>query len=139
MPMTQSQKYTLNGTSTKTPFHLKSTFTPTKDPPPTFTPTETSSPSPTFTSSPTVTETPQITDTDTPPPATDTPTPTNVPASPTPKKESQQGSDKPTVKVSYTTNCRTGPGIEYSKLTPLQAGKSTSLVGRDKSYTYWII
>ena len=38
-----SQKYTLKGTSTKTPFHIKSTFTPTQEPPPTYTPSETPS------------------------------------------------------------------------------------------------
>jgi hypothetical protein len=45
------QKFSLHGTSTKTPFLIKSTYTLTSEPPPTLTasltPTETPSPSPT--------------------------------------------------------------------------------------------
>ncbi len=60
-----SQKYTIKGTSTKTPFQIKSTFTPTQEPPPTYTPSDTPTITLTDTSSPTITETLEITETPT--------------------------------------------------------------------------
>ena len=128
-----SQKYSLNGTSTKTPFHIKSTFTPTKEPPPTFTPSRTPSITPNYTNTSTATETPLGTTTTSPEPFSPTPSVTAT----TQKKNTS--SDDPTVKVSLSTNCRTGPGISYPKLSVFQTGKSTGLVGRDKKSTYWII
>ena len=77
-----SPKYTLKGTTTKTPFHIKSTFTPTKEPPPTYTPSDTPTLTPTFTPTYTPTETPWGTETPTPEPTTNplpTPTPTSTP------------------------------------------------------------
>ena len=126
-------KYALNGTSTKTPFLTKSTFTPTKEPPPTFTPTKT----PTATEAPTSTSTATELVLDTEKPAS----PTSLPASSTTAAEVKKSKtpDVATVKVSITTNCRTGPGISYPKLNSLLAGKTTTLVGRDSSYSYWII
>ncbi len=132
-----SQKYTIKGTSTKTPFHIKSTFTPTQEPPPTFTPSETPTITLTDTSSPTVTETIEITETSTA--ATPSPSSSPLPNTPTPKANNPNPQEKASVKVSLTTNCRTGPGISYAKLTPFQAGKSATLIGRDKTYSYWII
>ncbi len=128
-----SPKYTLNGTSTKTPFHTKSTFTPTKEPPPTFTPSK--SPTPTEASTSTSTATELVLDTEEPasltsPPATSTAA-VEIKKSKTP--------DWASVKVSVTTNCRTGPGISYPRVSALTAGKTTTLVGRDSSYSYWII
>jgi uncharacterized protein YkwD len=128
-----SPKYTLKGTSTKTPFHTKSTFTPTKEPPPTFTPSQTPSPTEAFTSTPTATE--LVLDIEVPA------SPTSLPATSTAVEEVKK--TKPpegaTVKVSLTTNCRTGPGISYPKLSSLAAGKTVPLIGRDASYSYWII
>ncbi len=132
-----SQKFTINGTSTNTPFHQKSTFTPTKEPPPTHTATDTATITQTFTLTSTITETFELTQTATL--EKSAPTLTTAPKTSTPKAQNQPNSEKPTIKVSITTNCRTGPGISYSKLTPLQAGKSASLIGRDFNYSYWII
>jgi len=132
-----SQKYTIKGTSTKTPFHIKSTFTPTLEQPPTFTPSDTPTITLTYTPSPTITETLEITET----PTLSEPsfTSTTAPFTATPKVKTSVPQDKATVKVSLTTNCRTGPGISYPRLTPLQAGKVAPLIGRDKTYSYWII
>jgi len=132
------QKYTLKGTSTKTPFHIKSTFTPTKEPPPTFTPSRTPSITPSYTNTSTVTETPVDTVTASPEPVSPTPSPQPPTTTATVQKKSTS-SDDPTVKVSLSTNCRTGPGIPYPKLSVFKAGKSTRLIGRDKKSTYWII
>ena len=133
-----SQKYSLNGTSTKTPFHIKSTFTPTKEPPPTFTPSRTPSITPNYTNTSTATETPLGTTTTSPEPFSPTPSPHPPSVTATTQKKNTS-SDDPTVKVSLSTNCRTGPGISYPKLSVFQTGKSTGLVGRDKKSTYWII
>ena len=132
-----SQKYTIKGTSTKTPFHIKSTFTPTLEQPPTFTPSDTPTITLTHTSSPTITETLEITETPTLSESSLTSAP--QPYTATPKVKTSVPQEKTTVKVSLTTNCRTGPGISYARLTPLQAGKVATLIGRDKTYSYWII
>ncbi len=132
-----SPKYTVKGTSTKTPFHTKSTFTPTREPPPTFTPSKTPTPTEAVTSTSTATELVIDTETLTAEPASLTPLPATSTASVEVKKS--QSPDQTTVKVSITTNCRTGPGISYSKLSPLFPGKTAALIGRDSSYTYWII
>lgn len=126
-------KYTLNGTSTKTPFHTKSTFTPTKEPPPTFTPSKTPAPIETAASTSTATE--FVPDTEEP--ASPTPLPATSTTVAEPKKSKTP--DQAAVKVSLTTNCRTGPGVSYPKLSPLPAGKTVPLFGRDSSYSYWII
>jgi len=133
------QKFALQGTSTKTPFQIKSTYTLTSEPPPTLTAslTHTETPSPAITE--VITETPKPEDT-----ATETATVeiASATASPIPSKTSPPKTSKPgdpTVRVSITTNCRTGPGVEYPKLTPLQADKVVPLIGRTKYYPYWII
>ena len=135
-------KYTLKGTSTKTPFHIKSTYTPTKEPPPTYTPSDTPSltPEPSETSTPTETQTATETFTETATASVEPASPTTKPPSPTSKSEKENTSpDKPKVVVSKSTNCRTGPGISYPKVSVLKAGKSVNLIGRDKYSTYWII
>ncbi|MEE9599409.1 MAG: hypothetical protein V3V66_03010, partial [Anaerolineales bacterium] len=104
-------KYTLKGTSTKTPFNIKSTFTPTKEPPPTLTPSETPTPTEVFTSTPTVTETNAFTDTVTAEPSSPTPYPPS--ATTDNKVQKSENPNNVTVKVSITTNCRTGPGVSY--------------------------
>ena len=135
-------KYTIKGTSTKTPFHIKSTFTPTEEPPPTLTPSDTPSLTPIPSETSISTDTQTVTETYT---ATATATvepvpPTEKPPSPTSKPEEKKSSPKkPTVKVSKSTNCRSGPGISYPKVSVLKAGKSVDLIGRDKYSTYWII
>ncbi len=132
-----TQKYVLKGTSTKTPFHIKYTYTATKEPPPTFTPSRTPTFTPTFTASPEATETLALSDTPTfeLPTLTESPLPVTV----TPKANDPKPPEKATVWVSITTNCRTGPGVGYPKLTPLQPGKTAILLGRDSSYSYWVI
>ena len=103
-----SQKYTIKGTSTKTPFHIKSTFTPTQEPPPTFTPSDTPTITLAYTSSPTITETLEITETPTlsKPSLTSSPQPYTA----TPKVKTSVPQEKATVKVSLTTNGR-GRGL----------------------------
>ncbi|MFN2111723.1 MAG: hypothetical protein ACK2TT_01260, partial [Anaerolineales bacterium] len=132
-----AQKYTLKGTSTKTPFQIQHTYTPTKEPAPTHTPTRTPTLTLTFTNSPEPSETLAFTDTPTPetPTLTSSPLPTSAPT----QKSTSGNSEIATVNVSLTTNCRTGPGIAYAKLTPLYPGETATLIGRDKSYSYWII
>jgi len=132
-----SPKYTVKGTSTKTPFHTKSTFTPTREPPPTFTPSKTPTPTEAVTSTSTATELVIDTETLTAEPASLTPLPDT--STPFVEVKKSQSPDQTTVKVSVTTNCRTGPGISYPKLSPLFAGKTAALIGRDSSYTYWVI
>ncbi len=116
------QKFALQGTSTKTPFQIKSTYTLTSEPPPTLTAFITPTETPFLANTEVITETPQLE-------ATGLETATieiaSATASPIPSKTSLPKTSKPgdpTVRVSITTNCRTGPGVEYSKLTPLQAG-----------------
>ena len=130
-------KYTLKGTSTKTPFNIKSTFTPTKEPPPTLTPSETPTPTEVLTSTPTITETNAVTDTITAESSSPTPYPPSATA--VIKVQNSENPNSVTVKVSLTTNCRTGPGVSYPRLSPLTAGKTAALIGRNQSYTYWII
>ena len=133
-------KYTIKGTSTKTPFHIKSTFTQTQEPPPTYTPSYTPSQTPIPSETSSTTETQTATVTFTAPASIEPASPTPKPPSSTtePEKKSSSG-DKPKVKVSKSTNCRAGPGISYTKVSVLKAGKSVNLIGRDKYSTYWII
>ena len=131
-----SPKYAYKGTTTKTPFQIKSTYTPTLEPPPTFTPSDTSTPTPKFTPTYTATETPGDTETPTPEPTTTTPLPTATVMS---TKNNNEDTDQPTVKVSLATNCRTGPGIGYYILSVLKVGEPGQLVGRDQYGNYWII
>jgi uncharacterized protein YkwD len=133
-------KYTIKGTSTRTPFHIKSTFTQTQEPPPTFTPSNTPSHTPIPTDSSTPTETQTTTETITATASDEPVSPTPKPPSPTTQAEKKNSTaDEPSVKVSKSTNCRTGPGISYPKVGVLKAGKSVNLIGRDKYSTYWII
>lgn len=132
-----TQKYTLKGTATKTPFQIKHTYTATNQPAPTHTPSKTSTITLTHTNSPVPSETSQFTETVTPEPPTLTST--ALPSSSPQKISQDENSGKATVRVSITTNCRTGPGLAYPKLTPLYPNKSVNLIGRDKSSSYWII
>lgn len=47
----------------------------------------------------------------------------------------------PVVRVSVDTNCRTGPGIAYDRLTGLRVGEQAEVVGKFTSVSppYWII
>ncbi|HUH96786.1 MAG TPA: hypothetical protein VLZ89_05470 [Anaerolineales bacterium] len=45
----------------------------------------------------------------------------------------------PTVTVSSTTNCRTGPNINYDLVMSLQPGLSAEVVGKYTPADYWII
>ena len=119
----------------------KSTFTQTKEPPPTHTPTNTSTPTPDNTNTFTPTETIIVTETATPEPPSPTSPPATVTSSAEPNKKTvdDKSDDNPSIKVSITTNCRTGPGVSYPKLSALFAGKTVPLIGRDKYYTYYII
>lgn len=47
----------------------------------------------------------------------------------------------PTVSVSVDTNCRTGPGVVYERLTGLFVGERAEVIGKYTSVTpnYWII
>lgn len=78
------------------------------------------------------------------PPASDTPaasstpentsTPTSTPTvtlTPTPSV--------PTVTVSQTTNCRTGPGTQYDLVGAVQVGQSATVVGKYTAGNYLII
>jgi uncharacterized protein YkwD len=60
---------------------------------------------------------------------------------PTPTSDSQKSDEQgaAVVQVSVTTNCRTGPGVNYPRLSALPAGKEAELIGRDASWTYWVI
>ena len=89
-------------------------------------PTETLSPPPTNTSipdsptpEPTFTETPQVTVEVTPPP--------------------EFTLSGPAVQVSVDTNCRSGPGKEYTWLGALLVGNEAVIAGRDPSGAYWYI
>jgi hypothetical protein len=127
-PVSSPPKINQKGTPTRTPFLSISTFTPTTSPLPP------ESPAATFTAiAPTQTETPELTPTQSLTPET---TPTGSPSpSPSPsispkpqntatqKSQSQDTSGTPYVRVSVTTNCRTGPGLNYSRLSPLRAGQ----------------
>ncbi|HDN04739.1 MAG TPA: hypothetical protein ENF27_02225, partial [Chloroflexi bacterium] len=132
------QKYVLKGTTTKTPFQAKSTFTTTSAPPPTQTASQTPSGTPSYTSTEEITETPTATASETATLEIASVTSSPIPNKPT-KPPTAISLEKPTVRVSVTTNCRTGPGVTYPKLTPLLAGRVVPLVGREKSLSYWII
>ena len=145
-PLPSPQKINQKGTPTRTPFLSISTFTPTTSPLPP------ESPVPTFTEiARTQTETPELTSTGSltleasqtgspSPSPSPSVTPTSPPqATPTQKSQSRDTSGDPSVRVSVTTNCRTGPGLNYSRLSPLQAGQQAKILGRDAGWNYWII
>ena len=133
------QKYTLKGTSTKTPFQIKSTFTATSEPPPTLTPSHTPTDTPTPTNTEEITETPSTTPSETATLEVATATTSPVIKTSKPPTSTKNSPGKPTIKVLITTNCRLGPGVHYPKLTPLLAGRVVPLIGRDKYFTYWVI
>jgi len=62
------------------------------------------------------------------PQATDTPTITLTPTT-----------SVPMVSVSQSTNCRSGPGVQYDQVGALGAGQSAQLVGKYTAGNYWII
>ena len=139
LPATSTvEKLNLKGTSTKTPFLAISTYTATSSPAPTLPPSQTpaatdppASPTGTQTKEPTPTVLPTtLTSTA----VAETPLPTSTSDS---QKSDERGAA--VVQVSVTTNCRTGPGVNYPRLSPLQAGKEAELIGRDASWTYWVI
>ncbi len=145
-PLPSPQKVNQKGTPTRTPFLSISTFTPTTSPLPP------ESPVPTFTEmARTQTETPELTPTgsltlEASQTGSPSPSPSSsiTPTSPlqstsTPNPQSGDTSGDPSVRVSVTTNCRTGPGLNYSRLSPLQAGQQAKILGRDAGWNYWII
>ncbi len=74
--------------------------------------------------------------------ATPTPTPTvtmtpTTVLSPTPAFTSTPSTVQ--VSVSVATNCRTGPGIAFTRVGGLQVGQVAEVVGRNSNNTYWII
>ena len=133
----QSPKLNTRGTATSTPFQPVSTFTATLEFPPTPLPTETSLPTRTPTEP---APTPSGTTTGTTPSPSLEPslTPTAAPSS-TPAPTQSSGGSDPMVRVSVTTNCRTGPGVGYTRISSLTPGKQAKIVGRNPSYPYWVI
>ena len=75
-----------------------------------------------------------VTDTPTNPAPTDTAQPTEtatITVTPSPSV--------PTVVVSQTTNCRTGPGTQYDLLGSMAPGQSATIIGKYTAGNYWII
>ncbi|MDZ7844995.1 MAG: CAP domain-containing protein [Anaerolineales bacterium] len=135
-------KYLARGTSTSTPFQPRETFTSTPEEPPTLIPSETFPAEPT---APGITASPEET------PAEPTFTPTVLEVSPTltiqpttgptlTSQPTQKAEDSPpVVRVSVTTNCRTGPGVGYTRISSLSPGKKAVIVGQNPDYPYWVI
>ena len=136
----ETPKSIAKGTSTSTPFQPAETFTLTPDAPPSLIPSST--PLPSFTPTGAPTGSPTLETTPTVPTETVTPTLLPTTAAPSPTAPPTQGSAEdspPTVKVSVTTNCRTGPGVGYTRISSLSAGQQARVVGRNPTYPYWII
>jgi hypothetical protein len=77
-------------------------------------------------------------------PLTETITPTNEPdtpdiTQPPPTQTPVRISDRPMVSVSYKTNCRTGPGIGYTRVGGLLVGQQAEIVGVSEDGEYWVI
>jgi hypothetical protein len=96
-----------------------------------FTRTPTVTLTPTETSTPTVTNTHAIL-------LTETLTPTRKPGTPTPT-QTRQNLDRPMVSVSYRTNCRKGPGVQYEYIGALLVGEQAEVVGVSWNGRYWVI
>ena len=45
----------------------------------------------------------------------------------------------PMVEVSVPTNCRTGPGKAYDRVSILDVGKQVEIVGRNADSSYWVV
>ena len=136
-PLPQSAKLNARGTSTSTPFQPVSTFTRTPEFPPTPLPTETPLPSrtPTELSPP-----PSGTTTQAAPSLSPEPSLTAAEsASATPEPTRSSASSAPVVRVSVTTNCRSGPGVSYTRISSLTPGKKAEIVGRNPLYPYWVV
>lgn len=91
---------------------------------------------------PTETEMPAATNTEVPDTPTSTPEPTKedtpaVTAEVTPLPEFTLSG--PSVQVSVDTNCRSGPGKEYTWLGALMVGEEALIAGKDPSGAYWYI
>lgn len=71
---------------------------------------------------------------------TPTLTATQVPTiAPTPMPTLTTASLIPMVEVSVPTNCRTGPGKAYDRVSILDVGKQVEIVGRNADSSYWVI
>ena len=128
------------GTATSTPFQPQATFTATPENPPTLAPTHTlppttAAPQPSSTAgSPTTSPSP----TQATPSTTPSPQPSASP-SPTLPPTKKASDDTPLIRVSVTTNCRTGPGVHYARISSLKPGKKVEILGRVPNYPYWVI
>ncbi len=88
----------------------------------------------TVTPTPTATvQTPTSTATSTPT-ASLTPTVTETPLIPV-----SGGQDFPQVSVSVSTNCRTGPSVNYAFVTVFNPGQTARIIGKYPSNNYWVI
>jgi hypothetical protein len=84
-----------------------------------------------------------ITDTATPEPTatvepTSTDIPVDAPTDPLPDQPTATLS-VPMVSVSVNTNCRTGPGTVYDRISALLIGQEAEVVARTADGTYWVI
>lgn len=72
---------------------------------------------------------------------TETITPTSEPdvTQPPPTRTPIIIGDRPMVRVSYKTNCRTGPGVRYSIVGGLFVGEQAEVVGVSENREYWVI
>ena len=105
------QKYALKGTSTKTPFQIKTTFTSTSEPPPTLTASQTPTETPTYTSTEEITETPSVTASETATLEIASVTPSPIPNKPT-KPQAVKRSGK---KIGRNDPCWCGSGKKWKK------------------------
>jgi hypothetical protein len=71
-------------------------------------------------------------------PPTDTPT-ESPPDQPTPTTTFTATLSVPMVEVSVNTNCRTGPGLVYDRVSALLIGQEAEVVARSADGAYWVI
>ncbi len=102
-------------------------FGPGTDPTPTSEPLFAWEPTATMTPTETITTGIQLTETIEPSPEVDAPTQTPL----TP--------GTPMISVSYKTNCRTGPGLQYRIIGGLFVGERAEVVGVSEGGEYWVI
>lgn len=146
-PLYPTPKKIEKGTATLTPFLPKSTFTPTLEEPTTIVLARNDASQNKPTSKPTeikenaaasVLITPSLppspSSTTTPLPPTSTPAPSITPV---PTNTAKPGN--PVVSVTVTTNCRTGPGVNYRRIGSLYPGQVADLIARHPSQDYWYI
>ncbi len=146
-PLYPTPKKMEKGTATLTPFLPKSTFTPTLEKPTAILLASSDSSQPQPTSVPTeITEevSAAVLNTPSPPPSpsqTPSPLPPTLTSSPsiTPAPTNTAQPGNPVVSVSVTTNCRTGPGVNYRRIGSLFPGQVADLIARHPHLDYWYI